>query len=143
MTGPLSRIGGFCSRRHYPVIGAWIVLAIALVAISHASGSKTSENLTLPGTDSTKATELLEDDLPEQAYGSNPLVLEAPRGKQLTQSQYAAAVAETAKRLNALGDVNSAVSPLSPQGAAFLSKDKSVGYFPVVLAIGPGEIDEE
>ena len=142
MTAPLYAIGRFCSRHHYPVIAVWIVLAIALLAISHSAGSKTSENLTLPGTDSTKATELLEDDLPEQAYGSNPLVLEAPQGK-LTEAKYAAAVAETEKKLNALDDVNSAVSPLSPQGANFLSKDQSIGYFPVVLSVGPGEIDEE
>ncbi|MFL5898548.1 MAG: MMPL family transporter [Solirubrobacterales bacterium] len=142
MTAPLYAIGRFCSRHHYPVIAAWVVLAIALVAIGQASGSKTSENLTLPGTDSTKATELLEDSLPQQAYGSNPLVLEAPRGK-LTDPKYAQPVAEVVKRLESLHDVNSAVSPLSPQGAALLSKDREVGYIPVVLAIGPGEIDEE
>jgi RND superfamily putative drug exporter len=141
VTGPLYAIGRFCSRHHYPVIGAWIVLAVALVAISQASGSKTSENLTLPGTDSTIATELLEDNLPEQAYGSNPLVLEAPSGK-LTDPKYAQPVAEVVKRLEAIHYVNSALSPLSPQGAAFLSKDRSVGYIPVVLSIGPGEIDE-
>ena len=141
MTGPLYAIGRFCSRHHYPVIGAWVVLAIALLAIGHASGSKTSENLTLPGTGSTTATELLEDNLPEQAYGNNPLALEAPQGK-LTESKYAKPVAETVKRLEAIHYVNSAVSPLSPKGAAFLSEDQSVGYIPVVLAIGPGEIDE-
>jgi putative drug exporter of the RND superfamily len=142
MTGPLYAIGRFCSRHHYPVIAAWIVSAIALVAISHSAGSKTSENLTLPGTDSTIATELLEDNLPEQAYGSNPLVFEAPQGK-LSQAKYATGIEETVKRLNQLGEVNSAVSPLSPQGAHFLSKDGSVGYIPVVLNVGPGEIDEE
>jgi putative drug exporter of the RND superfamily len=141
VTGPLYAIGRFCSRHHWPVIAVWLVLAIALLAIANAAGSKTSENLTLPGTDSTKATELLEDDLPEQAYGSNPLVLEAPQGR-LTQSQYASAVNETVKRLNKLGEVNSAVSPLSPKGAAFLSKDQSIGYIPVVLNVGPGDIDE-
>jgi putative drug exporter of the RND superfamily len=142
MTAPLYAIGRFCSRHHYPTIAAWIVLAIALVAISSAAGSKTSENLTLPGTDSTTATELLEDNLPQQAYGSNPLVLEASSGK-LTDPKYAKPVAEVGKRLEALPDVNSAVSPLTPQGAQFLSKDRTVGYFPVVLSVGPGEIDEE
>jgi putative drug exporter of the RND superfamily len=141
MTAPLYAIGRFCSRHHYPVIAAWVGLAIALLAISHAFGSKTSENLTLPGTGSTTATELLEDNLPEQAYGSNPLVLEATSGK-LTDSKYAQPVAETVKRLEGFPDVNSAVSPLTPQGAAFLSKDGTVGYIPVVLSIGPGEIDE-
>jgi len=142
MTGPLYAIGRFCSRHHYPVIAAWIVLAIALVAIAQAGGSKTSENLTLPGTDSTIATELLEDNLPEQAYGSNPLVLEAPRGAKLTEPKYSAAVAETAKRLRALGEVNSAVSPLSPAGGQFLSKSGQIGYIPVFLGVGPGDIDE-
>jgi putative drug exporter of the RND superfamily len=141
MTAPLYAIGRFCSRHHYPVIAAWVVLAIALVAIGQASGSKTSENLTLPGTDSTKATELLEDNLPEQAYGSNPLVFEAPSGKKLTEAKYAAAIGETAKRLEAIPYVNSAASPLA-EGSQTLSKDLKVGYIPVVLAIGPGEIDE-
>jgi putative drug exporter of the RND superfamily len=142
MTAPLYAIGRFCSRHHYPVIAAWLVAAVALVLIGQVGGSKTSENLTLPGTGSTKATELLEDDLPQQAYGSNPLVMDAGSGK-LTDPKYSAAVAETAKNLEELGDVNSAVSPLSPAGAEFLSKDQSIGYVPVVLAIGPGEIDEE
>jgi RND superfamily putative drug exporter len=142
VTGPLYAIGRFSSRHHWPVIAAWIALALALLLVAQALGSKTSENLTLPGTDSTKATELLEDDLPEQAYGSNPLVFEAPRGK-LTQPQYASAVSETVKRLNGLEEVNSAVSPLSPQGASFLSKDRSIGYVPVVLNVGPGDINEE
>jgi RND superfamily putative drug exporter len=142
MTGPLYAIGRFCSRHHWPVIAVWLVAAIALVAIGQASGSKTSENLTLPGTDSTKATELLEDNLPEQAYGSNPLVMEATKGK-LTEPKFSTAVAETAKRLEALPDVNSALSPLSPQGAAFLSQDRTIGYIPVVLGIGPGELDEK
>ncbi|MFL5834187.1 MAG: MMPL family transporter [Solirubrobacterales bacterium] len=142
MTAPLYAIGRFCSRHHWPVIAAWIVLAIALLAISGAAGSKTSENLTLPGTDSTIATELLEDNLPEQAFGSNPLVFVAPQGK-LTQPQNAKAVEETAARLSELGEVNSAVSPVSKEGARFLSKDQTIGYIPVVLGVGPGEIDEE
>jgi len=143
MTGPLYAIGRFCSRHHWPVIGTWVVLAIALVLIGQAGGSKTSENLTLPGTDSTIATELLEDNLPEQAFGSNPLTLEAPKGSKLTDPRYSAAVAETAKKLEALEEVNSATSPLSPQGVNFLSKSQQVGYIPVVLNTGPGEIDEE
>jgi RND superfamily putative drug exporter len=141
MTGPLYAIGRFCSRHHYPVIALWLVLAIALVAIGQASGSKTSENLTLPGTGSTTATELLEDNLPEQAFGSNPLVIEAS-GAKLTDSRYASAVGETVENLEALPIVNSAVNPLSKEGAKFLSKDQTIAYVPVVLAIGPGEIDE-
>jgi len=140
VTAPLYAIGRFCSRHHYPVLAAWLVLAVVLVVLGQASGNKTSENLTLPGTDSTIATELLEDNLPEQAYGSNPLVFEASKGK-LTDPANAEAIEATARQLEAISFVNSAVSPVSAAGAAFLSEDGTVGYIPVFLSVGPGEID--
>jgi len=124
------------------VIGLWVVLAVALVVIGQASGSKTSENLTLPGTGSTQATELLEESLPEQAYGSNPLVLEAPAGTKLTEAKYAKAVEETVKNLEALPDVNSATSPLAKESPTLSQTHPNIGYIPVVLGIGPGEIAE-
>jgi RND superfamily putative drug exporter len=142
MTGPLYAIGRFCSRHHWAVIGAWVVLAIALIAIGSAVGSKTSENLTLPGTGSTVSTELLKENLPQQAYGSNPLVFEAPAGKKLTEPKSAAAIEETVARLQKLPNVNSAESPLQ-QGSKTISEDQRIAYIPVVLADGPGEINEE
>ncbi|HEX3173785.1 MAG TPA: MMPL family transporter [Solirubrobacterales bacterium] len=142
MTAPLYAIGRFCSRHHWPVMAAWVVLAVALVLVGQAGESKTNDNLTLPGTDSTIATELLEDKLPEQAFGSNPLVFQARRGASLTSAKYANAIGTSVRRLNALHDVNSAVNPLTPQGADFLSKDRSVAYVPVVLSVGPSELTE-
>ena len=87
VTAPLYAIGRFCSRHHWPVIGLWLIAAVALVLAGQASGSKTNDNLTLPGTDSTNATNLLENNLPQQAYGSNPLVIASTGGAKLTQAQ--------------------------------------------------------
>ena len=100
MTAPLYAIGRFCSRHHYPTIAVWLVAAAVLVVVGQASGDKTNDNLTLPGTGSTVATELLEDNLPEQAYGSNPLAIESKAGP-LTEPKYAKAIEETARRLQA------------------------------------------
>jgi RND superfamily putative drug exporter len=142
VTAPLYAIGRFCSRHHWSTITAWVVLAVVLVLVGQAGESKTNDNLTLPGTDSTIATELLEDELPEQAFGSNPLVFQAKRGATLTSPKYATAIGESVKRLNALHDVNSAIDPLTPAGADFLSKDGSIAYVPVVLGVGPSELTE-
>jgi RND superfamily putative drug exporter len=142
VTGPLYAIGRFCSRHHWPTIAVWIVAAVALILAGQAGESKTNDNLTLPGTGSTLATELLEDKLPEQAFGSNPLVFQAKAGEVLTAPKYKSAIDESVQRLNALHDVNSAVNPLTPQGAAFLSKDRSVAYSPVILSVGPSELTE-
>ena len=118
MTGPLYAVGRFCSRHHYPVIAVWVIAAIVLVLLGQASGDKTNDNLTLPGTGSTKATNLLEDKLPGQAYGSNPLVIES-HGAKLTSAAYSKAVSATVKNLNDDPIVTSAISPLSSAGVGF------------------------
>ncbi len=144
MTAPLYAIGRFCSRHHWPVIAVWLIVAVVLVVAGQASGDKTNDNLTLPGTGSTIATETMEEKLPEQAYGSNPLAFESKQGA-LTQPKYAQAIEESIKRLAALHYVNSAISPLSKEGVAkgLLSKDKTIAYTPVILGVGPGELTEE
>ncbi|HET7053796.1 MAG TPA: MMPL family transporter [Solirubrobacterales bacterium] len=144
MTGPLYQIGRFCSRHHYPTIAVWLIAAVVLVVLGQASGDKTNDNLTLPGTGSTRATELMEENLPEQAYGSNPLAFESKAGP-LTEPKYAKSIEESIERLNAMREVNSAISPLSKEGIehGLLSKDKTVAYTPVILGVGPGELTEE
>ena len=142
MTGPLYRIGGFCSRHHWPVIAVWILAAIALALGANAAGERTSDNLTLPGTGSTEAQDLLKDKLPKQAYGTNPIVLEAENGK-LTSSRNSKAINETVKELKQDPGVIRAVSPLSQQGSAALTKDERIGYITVTLSEGPGDLTEE
>ena len=142
MTGPLYRLGGFCSRHHWPVIVAWIVVAVAVALAARAAGTQTSDNLTLPGTGSTNAQNLLKDNLPDQAYGTNPVVLEARSGK-LTDSKNKKAVNDTVDSLKKNPGVVHAVSPLGKAGAASLSKDKTIGYISVTLKEGPADLTEE
>src|SRR5215204_3361565 len=110
MTGPLYRLGGLCSRHHWPVIALWVVLAIALLVASRAAGEQFSNNLTLPGTNSTAAQDLLQDRLPNQANGTNPVVLEARKGK-LSDSANSKAVGDAVKALKQNSLVIRAVSP--------------------------------
>ena len=41
MTGPLYRLGGLCSRHHWPVIAIWLVIAVGLLLVSKAAGDQT------------------------------------------------------------------------------------------------------
>jgi putative drug exporter of the RND superfamily len=141
MTGPLYRLGGLCSRHHWPVIALWVVLAIALLGASRAAGEQFSDNLTLPGTGSTQAQDLLQDRLPDQANGTNPIVLEARKGK-LSNSKNSKAVADAVKALKKNTHVIRAVSPLGKAKASQLSKDGTIGFISVTLDEGPSELTE-
>jgi len=139
MTGVLYGLARFCVRRRFLVVGVWLVLTIALVAVSHRLGDNTNDNLSLPGTDSQQATDTLAKSFPDQANGTSPIVLHASSGK-LTESKYAAAVDEAAADVAKAPNVASVVNPLTPAGASALSKDQSTGYLSVTLAVPPGEL---
>jgi RND superfamily putative drug exporter len=142
MTGVLYRIAQFCVRRRVVVAGVWLVVTIALVAVSHSMGDNTNDNLSLPGTNSQHATDVLKQSFPTQANGTSPIVLHAPSGK-LTDSKYASAVNTAAADLAKEPNVASVVNPLTPQGASALSKDQATGYITVGLMVSPGSLSKQ
>jgi putative drug exporter of the RND superfamily len=121
------------------VVGVWLVVTVALVAVSHQLGDNTNDNLSLPGTDSQRATDTLRKSFPDQANGTSPIVIHAHSG-QLTDSKYANAVNEAAADVAKAPNVASVVNPLTSQGASALSKDKATGYLSVTLSKSPGSL---
>ena len=132
MTGALYGLARFCARHRFWILTVWLVVAVALVGVSHRLGDNTNDNLTLPGTGSQHATDALAKSFPDQANGTSPIVLHVSNGK-LTDSKYASAVNQAAADVAKAPDVASVVNPLTSQGAAALSKDHATGYLSVTL----------
>jgi RND superfamily putative drug exporter len=124
------------------VFGGWIVFAVAIVLIANAAGRPTSNDTTIPGSDSTRATDLLEQKLPAQANGSVPIVLDVSSGK-LTEGANKAAVQQTVKALKANRYVHDAISPLSQQGSSSLAENDTLGFISVFLKLGAGDLDDD
>ena len=141
MTGILHSLARLCVRRRLVVVGVWLVAAIAVVGVSHQMGDNTNDNLSLPGSDSQKASDSLNRSLPTQANGTSPIVLHASNGK-LTDSKYSDAVNQAASDLSKAPYVASVVSPLTSAGASALSKDQTTGYLSVTLSVSPGALSE-
>ncbi len=137
MARVLYGVARFCVRRRFVVLAVWLVVTVALVAVSQRMGDSTNDNLTLPGTDSQRATDALNKSFPDQANGSSPIVLHVSNGK-LTDSKYAGAVNQAATDVAKQHDVASVVNPLTSQGASALSKDQATGYLSVTTSVSPG-----
>jgi putative drug exporter of the RND superfamily len=142
VSGALYALGRFCVRHRYPVVVAWVVLLVAIVAVARSVGAQTSNDLTIPGSGSTQAQDLLGDNLPNQANGTNPVVMEAQHGT-LDAGANANAVKATAKSLAKAPHVISAISPLSSQGSDQLSKDKTIGYISVTIDLSSADLTED
>jgi putative drug exporter of the RND superfamily len=141
MTGVLYQLARFSVRHRFAVLALWIVMAVALVGVSHHLGDNTNDNSTLPGTNSQQATDTLSKSFPDQSNGTSPIVLHVSSGK-LTDSKYSQAVNQAAADVAKAPDVASVVNPLTSAGASALSKDQKTGYLSVTLSVDPGALSE-
>ena len=69
MSNYLYRLAHFAFRRRRLVLAAWLVTAIAAIAIATISGGKTNDNFTIPGTEAQHAAEVLSAQLPAFSGG--------------------------------------------------------------------------
>ncbi len=140
----LHRLGMFSARRPLVMIGVWVLLAVAVFASVATFGAQTNNDLTLPGTGSQSAKDLLEDKFPPQQNGVNPIVFDVPQGK-LTDQAYKQAVSDSVEAIKKQPHVYSVTNPLSSGGqtAGLLSKDKQTAFAPVLMDVSTGDLTTE
>ena len=143
MTGALYRLAHGCVRHRFVVLAAWLLVTVALVVVSHRLGDNTNDNLSLPGTDSQRATDTLAALVPRPGERDEPDRPARARAGSLTEPQYSQAVNEAAAAVAKAPNVASVVNPLTPEGASALSKDQATGYLSVTLGRQPGELSTD
>ena len=89
MASFLSSVGRFCARRRGFVVLAWVILLIAIALVAKASGGKTIDNFTVPGTQSQQAADLLAVRIPSLAGASTQVVFEAKKGMTIAMDKCA------------------------------------------------------
>ena len=134
--GCVSAGAGSCSR-------VWLAVFAVLAVWARSVGPDVNDNLTLPGSDSQAATDLLEKRFPSQANGTNPVVLRTGDGGKITASKYKEPIDKTVSAFKADPDVRSATSPLSSQGAALRAKNEQIGYISLNLKASPSELSTD
>ena len=125
--GIVARAGSWAAHHRRLVLIGWIVLLVGSLGISHAVGTNYSTNFSLPGTESQRATDLLQRDFPAQSGDSDQIVLRAREG-QITDPTVRAQVEPMLKEVAALPHVTGVVSPYSPAGAHAVSADGQIAF---------------
>ena len=138
----LYRIGHFCVAHPLIVLLAWIVLAVGLVGAMSKAGSMTTNDLTLPGTQSQQASDLLAQNFPPQQNGSNPIVFHVAKGK-ITDTANKNAVEASYKALLKAPTVYSATDPFGTGSSALISTDGHTTFIPVLLKVSNGQVTED
>jgi len=137
----LYRAGCICAAHPLLVLLAWVVLAAGLLGVRAQVGSMTSNNLTLPGTESQQAADLLAAKFPPQQNGSSPIVFHVSKGK-ITDKANKDAVESSYQALLKAPDVYSATDPFGKSSSALLSQNGLTAWTPVLLKIPNGQVTE-
>lgn len=140
MTAALYALGRTCARHRAIVVLAWLTAFVALGAAAHSVGQQTNDNLSLPGTGSQRASDLLAQRFPAQAYGTNPITLQAAPGAKLTESGEKSAIDQVVAAYGKDSAVRAVVSPFSSAGQGQLSKDGRTGYISLTLKDSPSKL---
>jgi RND superfamily putative drug exporter len=70
----MSSLARWCFRRRFTVLGLWIAALIVLAGLGAAAGSRYTDQFSLPGTESTRALDLLQKSFPAQSGDSDQIV---------------------------------------------------------------------
>src|SRR5918996_958396 len=110
MTAFLYRLGRGAVRRRRLTVLAWALLAVGIIVLGQAAGGRTSDTFEIPGVESQRALDVLEEDFPSEAGTSAQLVFAVPDGDAGTLSDRAAAraVDDAYERLEATANATNA-----------------------------------
>lgn len=135
----LHGLGGFCVRYRWLVIILWVAAIIGGSLVIGKVGAITNNNLSLPGTGSQAATDLLTKYFPPQENGSSPVVFYS-KGKVQDGGKNQKAITDTYNKLKKVKHVYSVMNPFENAAAGLVSKDGHYAFIPVVLDVSSGTL---
>ncbi len=131
--GLFGRIARWATSHLRTVVVGWLLVMIAGLTLTALAGNKFDNALSLPGSDSQHATDLLTHSFPAQAGDVDQIVLTAPAGR-VDDPAARARVLPMLDRISRLPHVSSVVSPYGgPDGSQSVSPDGRTGYATVVF----------
>ncbi|MFB7760908.1 MMPL family transporter [Streptomyces xiamenensis] len=134
----LFRIGRWSFAHRRIVLAIWLLVAVVAIGAATASGGKTNDNFTIPGTESQRATNLLSERVPELSGGQTQLVFAAEGDGRIVDTRQRDAIETSIQNLKAVPQVAVATDPF--HGGA-VSPDGTIGLGSVQYSVQPGSVD--
>ncbi|BCB77548.1 membrane protein [Phytohabitans flavus] len=135
------RVGAASARRPWTTIAAWVLAAVAIIALAGTAGGAFADDFVAPGSQSEQAMELLEERFPEAAGGTALAVFAVPDGQRL--DSHRPAIGAAVERIAAAEHVTAVADPFA---AGTVSGDGRIGYAEITFDapathLGPGPFD--
>ncbi|MEY9846449.1 MMPL family transporter [Streptacidiphilus sp. MAP5-3] len=139
MSTYLFQLARWAFRRRRIVLCFWLVVAVVAIVLATASGGKTNDTFTIPGTESQRTTDLLKHTLPALAGGQTQVVFAAPAGQAVTNPGPRAGVEASLARIRGVPQVATVSDPYAAHG---VSPDQKAALVSVQWNGQPGDVKD-
>ncbi|MCQ6250561.1 MMPL family transporter [Streptomyces malaysiensis] len=130
----MAALARWCLRRRAIVIVLWLAAFAGVAAAAAVTGSAYSNNYDIPGTDSSKATALMEQRLPERAGDSDTIVWHTADGAGTVRGPgVERRMTEALRQVADLPGVASVTGPYGADDTSRISADQHTAYATVVF----------
>ena len=111
MSSYLSRLGRFSFAHRRAVLAAWLLVLGLAITLAVASGGKTSDTFSVPGTQSQQAVDLLQQRIPAFAGASTQIIVSTRPGEEVTAPAVEQGINATVAKLGRVPQVAAVSSP--------------------------------
>ncbi|MFE2728629.1 MMPL family transporter [Kitasatospora sp. NPDC059327] len=139
MSTYLYRLSRWCFRHRRATLTAWLLISILAIGGAYASGGKTDESFTIPGTEAQRAVSVLQEKLPAASGASTQIVFAAPQGHAVTEPDYREAITRTVADVGSVPQVTAASNPFE---AKLVSPDGAIALAGVTYDTAAGNVKE-
>ena len=132
MSTSLFRLGRNCARHPFRVFGVWLIVAVAVLAVSGQRGGSFNDSFRLPGAESQKAADVLSARFPTQSGATGRVVFHSAVSR-LDDTAPRSAIDQTRHAL-AAGHVTGVTDPFA-SGSQAISSDGRTAYVDVQYSV--------
>ncbi|MET8079068.1 MMPL family transporter [Streptomyces sp. NPDC005303] len=133
----LHRLGHRAYRHRQLVLGLWLFVLAALITCVSLFSSKLDDRFSVPGTESQRALDSLSKTLPEASGASAQIVFTVPKGHQVTEAPYTAAIARTITAAEKAPQVSEVVEP---RASGAVSADRTTAIVQVQYPVQNAQV---
>jgi RND superfamily putative drug exporter len=128
----MTTLARWCFQHRRIVIGVWLLALVVGGVLTQTVGTAYSDQFNLPGTESTKALNLLTAASPQQAGDTDDIVIKVTDGT-IQDAAVKQRVTGMLTKVKALKSVAGVTSMYDPAGAAQISKSGKIAYATVTF----------
>lgn len=137
----LYKLGKWAANNSKKVIGGALVVLVAIAILAINLGPNFSEDMSIPGTESEKALQLMKEEFPSNTGGQVHLVFKAPENKTLDSKEVNKVITDTLSEIKE--NDSHVVSVASPAELKNLSENKKIGYAVVTYDVAADKVSEK